>query len=226
MVNALHIMYLVGIISLLVLSSFAEPRGLRRKRKALEMKDVEQYFQEAGRLLHAEPKGVKKVRKKSRRTLGEISEQGIVYLSFHPIPEEPTPAPRPTTDPQSTTQPTNLPCDGLTRDEALLELLSTVTPEEQLLDSSTPQGTAYNWLRVVDTSYNPCTYPTMLQRYALAVFYFSTEGNRWDINSGWVMSMNECEWYGVDCRLGNGMVTAFELRKCCWIDSPFLVFEV
>ena len=219
MVNALHFTYLVGLISLLVFPSFAEPKGLRRMRKALEMKDIDQYFQ-AERLLDAGTKGKKgsKASKKMRRSQGEIGSSGVVYLSFKPIPQEPTPAPRPTP------QPTNLPCAGLTRDEALLELLSTVTPEDQLLDADTPQGVAFNWLRRLDTTYDPCTYPTILQRYALAVFFFATGGNMWVRKEGWIMSGNECGWYGVECRLDNGMVTALKLREYSYRISIFTLW--
>ncbi len=45
-----------------------------------------------------------------------------------------------------------------------------------------------------------------ITRYALAVFYYSTGGDEWDNNSGWLGSENECtSWFGVVCDDSNHM---------------------
>jgi hypothetical protein len=65
-------------------------------------------------------------------------------------------------------------CESLSRNEAMLQVLSNITDEELLLNSVTPQGLAFLWLVEEDQlQLDPCT-PSQLaiqQRYALVVLY-------------------------------------------------------
>ena len=99
--------------------------------------------------------------------------------------------------------PTNLPCAGLDRRAALLALLSPITMETTLLDTTTPQGMAFFWLEMTDTSNDPCSYPTVQQRYALATFYYATVGPSWTNNVGWLSALEECQWPQVTCEGNN-----------------------
>jgi len=125
-----------------------------------------------------------------------------------------TPAPRPTRPPV-TTVPTSFPnCDGLNRGEAMTEILSEITSEDLLRDNATPQGLAYTWILLEDPlRVDPCTYPTVMQRYSLAVFYFSTTGTDWTTSTGWLSGESECSWFGVSCGSdGSDRVATISLR--------------
>jgi hypothetical protein len=110
----------------------------------------------------------------------------------------PTPAPNPTISPSS--HPTNLVCLGLSRSEAMLSILSEVSDEMKLLQPNSPQGVAYLWMLDGDPAMvDPCTYPTVKQRFALASFFYSAGGAFWSFDTAWLSAANECEWMGVNC---------------------------
>jgi hypothetical protein len=111
----------------------------------------------------------------------------------------PTPAPSAKL-PATTSVPTNLACRGLSRSEAMLSILSEVTDEMLLLQPNSPQGVAYLWMLDGDPAMvDPCTFPTVKQRYSLASFFYSTGGSFWDFDTAWLSAANECEWLGVSC---------------------------
>ena len=130
-------------------------------------------------------------------------------------PTPPTPTP-PTPTPPTPTPPTPPPddnCDDKTRSEAFLDILSVFTPVEVLEDESTPQGQAFDWIVGFDDTTDPCTYPTVAQRYALAVLFYATAGETsWTSRTGWLSPSNECNnWLGVTC--GEGGVNVIALSK-------------
>ena len=159
-----------------------------------------------------------------------------------PVPAPTTaPVPDPTSPPQP--QPTNAPvpdptsapvdggCASMPRAEAMVDTLSSVTDSATLTNPSTPQGMAYQWLLDTDPAQiDPCTYPTVEQRYALTTMYYSTNGDDWTETSGWLTGANECMWFGVSC--GSDQVTdialgmfACSVRQCyqlCALLTPNL----
>ena len=58
---------------------------------------------------------------------------------------------------------------------------------------------AYAWL--LDDELNGQYYldETIMERYALSVFYYSMNGDNWLYNDGWLTSSETCDWYGVTC---------------------------
>lgn len=69
-------------------------------------------------------------------------------------------------------------CANLPRSEAMLLVLSRITPDTTLSDVSSAQGQAFLWLLDSDPlQVDPCVYSTIEQRYALAVLYFTTGKN-------------------------------------------------
>jgi hypothetical protein len=62
-----------------------------------------------------------------------------------------------------------------------------------LEDPDSPQSQALQWL---STSANDgvSTDVGFLQRYALATFYYSTNGDRWKDKTAWMSTTNECSW--------------------------------
>lgn len=142
----------------------------------------------------------------------------MIYPPPSVAPADPTPTSSTTTAP-SVSNGSSCP-DGQTRDQAFLELLSTYTSQETLLDTNTPQGMAFVWILSGDPSQiDPCasdtTHPE--QRYALAVLYYSTGGSSsgastWINQTAWLTEANECTWYGITCDdAGLGKVTRIEL---------------
>ncbi|KAL7490391.1 hypothetical protein ACHAWT_000019, partial [Skeletonema menzelii] len=64
---------------------------------------------------------------------------------------------------------------------------------------------------VPSVSSEPSMDPKQSQLYALKAFYFATNGDSWDINSGWLdSSQSECDWFGVTCDDEN-IVTSLDL---------------
>eukprot|EP00550_Attheya_septentrionalis_P005119 CAMPEP_0198284478 /NCGR_PEP_ID=MMETSP1449-20131203/3945_1 /TAXON_ID=420275 /ORGANISM="Attheya septentrionalis, Strain CCMP2084" /LENGTH=459 /DNA_ID=CAMNT_0043981567 /DNA_START=151 /DNA_END=1533 /DNA_ORIENTATION=+ len=92
--------------------------------------------------------------------------------TFPPPTFSPTPSP--------TAPPTNS-C-GITDDERKEEIrkeVETVSDPVSVGTPGMPQNSAYEWLVNEDTLFICPTDPTVIQRYVMAVFYFSTEGSRW-----------------------------------------------
>jgi hypothetical protein len=107
-------------------------------------------------------------------------------------------------------------------------ILNSVSSHEDLDMEGSPQNLAMNWIISEDTRYL-CPYdPTLIPRYSLAVFYYSTRGNRWTQCSApdnftdpvsiaaanencnlepvpdsgsdaWLGPKSECAWGGVVC---------------------------
>jgi Leucine-rich repeat (LRR) protein len=82
--------------------------------------------------------------------------------------------------------------------------------------SGTPQRQALRWMVEMDPSqpeaplpgvenladprsYSP-TMPSVLDRYALTVFFFATSGPEWLANRNWLLHRNLCNWQGVYCQ--------------------------
>lgn len=110
------------------------------------------------------------------------------------------------------------PCNNnLSRSDAILEILRGVTPEPTLLNNVTPQGMAFSWLVSEDpaadtTLVNPCDHMMqIMQRYALVVLFYSTSGDSWTDNSGWLTLEDECSWAKVTCHADQPTVSALTL---------------
>ena len=109
-------------------------------------------------------------------------------------------------DPTSGQRPGPTQDSGCDREEVLKETLQKVTDASILNDESTPQGKAYVWMLEGDEAeIDPCNYPTVEQRFALATFFYSTDGSSWENSDGWLTGSNECSWAGISCN-GNGAV--------------------
>jgi hypothetical protein len=66
--------------------------------------------------------------------------------------------------------------------------------EEALLDNSSPQFAAFEWL-LSPANGDILSNRRLVQRYALATLFYSTRGNEWTISSQWLSSVHECSWY-------------------------------
>lgn len=116
-------------------------------------------------------------------------------------------------------------CNGLTRRQALAQILEKLTDNSTLANSTTPQGQAYSWMLDKDPAeINPCVYPSVQQRYILASLYFATGGQNWDDNLRWLSSSNECDWFGIICDSGD--VISIDLRKFPLLNELFFLPEI
>jgi hypothetical protein len=77
-----------------------------------------------------------------------------------------------------------------------IALLSSVSFDNgtALQTPSTPQNDALIWL-ANNTNLDSYSEEKKIQRYVLAVLYYSTNGDRWFDNSGWLSNGDECNWY-------------------------------
>ena len=113
----------------------------------------------------------------------------------------------PTTTPSSlpssipTLSPSTSPSFSSAPSSGLATLLEDVTPLSVLLNSSTPQNAALQWLNNYD---DPSDVDGLIQRYALFVMDFSLSRNSPRVTSRF---SSDCSWYGITCD-GNGTVTA------------------
>ena len=78
--------------------------------------------------------------------------------------------------------------------EDLRDLLGFVSSDggDALQTDSTPQNMAFTWLVVNNTNLGVYTYEKIIQRYALATLYFSTNGDSWEHNKFWMDNGEEC----------------------------------
>ena len=125
--------------------------------------------------------------------------------------------------------PMNQTCNGLTEEERvqqILALLDTLANPDEIRDVSTPQGKATTWIIEQDTL-KACPDDTcaFVQRWSLAVIYYSTNGDDWFECSAnpnasdpcgtvrpfrgkdrFLSSVSECDWAGITCNT-QGCVT-------------------
>jgi Leucine-rich repeat (LRR) protein len=90
----------------------------------------------------------------------------------------------------------------------LLQVLSPISGVETLTDPSTPQYKAIQWLAKEEdanmTLDSSITDPDIvINRYVLAVLYFSTQGPSWHDQLGFLGQSSVCKWKGVTCRDNN-----------------------
>jgi hypothetical protein len=75
----------------------------------------------------------------------------------------------------------------------------------QFKTEGSPQSKALDWLANQDPSQIGIEDEFMLQRYAVAVFFFATLGDgaapdsEWTMQENWMTGKGYCSWYGVEC---------------------------
>lgn len=112
-------------------------------------------------------------------------------------------------------------CSNRPREEVIVEEVLKITDENILVNTTSPQFLALNWLVSNDTLLDPCTYPTLDQRYALATFYFATDGQGWVDQEAWLSLNPECSWMFVNCT-NRGLVESLAIGTKYGILSFFL----
>lgn len=101
--------------------------------------------------------------------------------------DAPPPLASPTVPPPSTANPTADPVR-----ESLINVWPSL--EEQFYNLLSPQYLAFQWLSG-NANLESYTVKKQIQRFALATFYFSTNGDKWKQNDSWLTEEDECSWY-------------------------------
>lgn len=164
-----------------------------------------------------------------------------------PITAAPTkqPTEAPTTAIPQTQSPTLSNCPGITqvqRIEQILAILDAAANATEIRNGSLPQGKATAWLLNEDSFQTCPDNDKLLQRWTMAVLYYSTGGDAWfqcsatgTDNCGnenpfvgqdrFLSGSNECEWAGIACV--DGCVTDIEFGtfRRIW-HSSLKVFSV
>ena len=219
-------------LSVLTEEAFASSDNLRAKRKRVltDVPDIDYFFEKAGfdeRDEAAKPST--KRRSKNRVRIAQAFEYDLSMPAIMPVVMPvvvPPPVAAPTLTPtrapveMATSPPTRSPvtsemqCQEKPRDEAMFDVLSAVTSGAELADPATPQGRAYEWILNGDrASLDPCTYPTVEQRYALATVYYGLNGDNWETNIGWLSGAQECFWQMVECDPDTDSVIELQFSK-------------
>jgi hypothetical protein len=119
------------------------------------------------------------------------------------------------------------------RSELILAALDAVGDSTLIRDETTPQGMAADWLINHDFRRICPDEEKLVQRWVIAVMYFSTGGNDWFqcsaagsdacgtedpfITRRRVLSeFSECQWAGISCNAGS-CVTEIEFGKQCLV---------
>ena len=111
------------------------------------------------------------------------------------------------------------------REAVILGILDQVADSALIRDDSTPQGKATRWIISEDERVLCPNDPDIIQRWTVAVMYYSTEGNAWthcfqgDLECGTMSPFlnkvallsptHECQWAGISC---NSMAKVTEVE--------------
>ena len=78
-----------------------------------------------------------------------------------------------------------------------------------VLNPNTAQGKAFAWLKEVDGPNETFLSDSeMVERYVIALLYFSLNGQNWLQNDGFLSHLHVCNWFGVTC--SNELVVKLE----------------
>lgn len=96
------------------------------------------------------------------------------------FPTTPPPAITPTPPSPVTRPPSFVVCDGISQLERAQQLTDIAIGASGSINTGSPQDIALEWLIQTDPYFVCPDDPKALQRYILAVFYFSTDGDNWN----------------------------------------------
>jgi len=113
----------------------------------------------------------------------------------------------------------------LSRSDEIIELIiqRDVSDESALMQPSSPQGRALFWVAHEDEFELASLDDLLLQRYAMAVLYFSTKGDNWaqcsasgdspcDDRAAFLSNSSVCEWGGISCHSSSGDIGSIKLE--------------
>jgi hypothetical protein len=114
--------------------------------------------------------------------------------------------------------PTAAPGDPDLVDDEYYQLIIAAYPDGgmALHNRASPQRSAFEWLRS-PSNLEDLSEDRILQRYALATFFYSTKGWEWTVASRWLSNEHECSWFSTSNSIEvcnpNKKYTELSLRK-------------
>jgi len=92
-------------------------------------------------------------------------------------------------------------------------VVGSISSDVSLNDPKSPQARALNWVALDDTRLVDISSNVLLQRYALAVLFYSTSGSSsWISKENWLTYDYECTWYGIECSDRGGVQRVTHLK--------------
>jgi len=92
-----------------------------------------------------------------------------------------------------------------------------LSSEVVLRAKNSAQNRAVRWLANVDGAAHDDQF--LLQRYTMAVLFYSTSGNGWKDKTNWMTNKGYCSWFGVECAMksatfeGNDEITRLAMPE-------------
>jgi len=80
------------------------------------------------------------------------------------------------------------------RGRGILQVISSISGMESMIDAGTPQYRAACWLIYEDLRKLSATDPSLLQRYVVMLIYFSLNGRNWEDSYDFHSPSEECTW--------------------------------
>ena len=101
-------------------------------------------------------------------------------------------------------------------EEDYITVFESVSERSLLETPKTPQRKALNWIMNLDTyGLSPVVsgnHDALIQRYAMALFYYSFTGSSWLLSTEWLSGTDVCTWYGLHCS-SDGTVSEIVIGK-------------
>ena len=118
------------------------------------------------------------------------------------------------------TTPKRRPAPKMTRFEVIKQMVTQVSNEQSLSNTTLPQYLALDWItneKTLPLLLNDFSSSLIVQRYTVALIYFSMKGEHWSNSSLFLSDSHECNWYGISCDGGESPnavqgITMGELR--------------
>jgi hypothetical protein len=206
----------------------SQQEGLRRKRRATTVDDIQDLLErldqdhhaltatvmEGGRLTQAMSMPAPTAPSPTASAPTAQSPTASAPTASSPTVPAPT-VPTPSSSPTAAPNLSSAACANLSHTDAMIHTLARMTNATQLNSTTSPQGMAFNWLTNVDPkAVDPCVKPGVArQRYAVAVFFYATGGDFWTNRTNWMTGKDECFWYGLTCNAEDETVSTIVLRK-------------
>jgi len=133
----------------------------------------------------------------------------------------PLPTTRPSETPSTTVTPTKVPTTSPTARCNITPVerstlisdhmkLNVVENTNDLIDTSSPESLALNWIINEDPQYLCPDDPELNQRYIATLLYYSMGGDGWIASTNFLTGVDECEWFGLSCN-GDGSIYNIDL---------------
>jgi hypothetical protein len=127
--------------------------------------------------------------------------------------------------PSATEMPSSMPSESPTMmptSDRFIAVVDRLEPlsGDRLMEIGSPQYRAARWISEEDPIQLDINDASFEQRYAMAVLYYSLNGDGWNVINNWLSEASECDWNylgGPDCLNGclDGEVCGLDFSEYC-----------